>query len=130
MRRYKQLFRFYQLLGAVTLSMVSDQRQAAEAQRPHMEASLTAFLELMEQPDRVPTTLPGEVSLNGFGECQLRQPGPVLLLAGDLLSRAHLRDTTPDLAAAVGFGLRLGGVCAPPGPALGTGLAQAPAAVA
>jgi ubiquinone biosynthesis protein Coq4 len=43
----------------------------------------------------------------------LRQPGPVLLLAADLLSRAHLGDTTPDLADAVAFGLRLGGVCAP-----------------
>lgn len=60
-----------------------------------------------------PTTLPGEVALNGFGARQLRQPGPVLLLAADLLSRAHLSDTTPDLADAVSFGLRLGGVCAP-----------------
>ena len=60
-----------------------------------------------------PTTLPGEVALNGFGARQLRQPGPVLLLAADLLSRAHLNDTTPDLADAVSFGLRLGGVCAP-----------------
>jgi ubiquinone biosynthesis protein Coq4 len=60
-----------------------------------------------------PTTLPGEVALNGFGARQLRQPGPVLLLAADLLSRAHLSDTTPDLADAVAFGLRLGGVCAP-----------------
>lgn len=60
-----------------------------------------------------PTTLPGEVALNGFGARQLRQPGPVLLLAADLLSRAHLRDTAPDLADAVSFGLRLGGVCAP-----------------
>jgi ubiquinone biosynthesis protein Coq4 len=60
-----------------------------------------------------PTTLPGEVALNGFGARQLRQPGPVLLLAADLLSRAHLQDTTPDLADAVSFGLRLGGVCAP-----------------
>jgi ubiquinone biosynthesis protein Coq4 len=60
-----------------------------------------------------PTTLPGEVALNGFGARQLRQPGPVLLLAADLLSRAHLGDTTPDLADAVSFGLQLGGVCAP-----------------
>ena len=60
-----------------------------------------------------PTTLPGEVALNGFGARQLRQPAPVLLLAADLLSRAHLQDTTPDLADAVSFGLRLGGVCAP-----------------
>lgn len=60
-----------------------------------------------------PTTLPGEVALNGFGARQLRQPGPVLLLAADLLSRTHLSDTTPDLADAVSFGLRLGGVCAP-----------------
>jgi ubiquinone biosynthesis protein Coq4 len=60
-----------------------------------------------------PTSLPGEVALNGFGARQLRQPGPVLLLAADLLSRAHLNDTTPDLADAVSFGLRLGGVCAP-----------------
>ena len=60
-----------------------------------------------------PTTLPGEVALNGFGARQLRQPGPVLLLAADLLSRAHLSDTTPDLADAVSFGLQLGGVCAP-----------------
>ncbi len=60
-----------------------------------------------------PTTLPGEVALNGFGARQLRQPGPVLLLAADLLSRAHFGDTTPDLADAVSFGLRLGGVCQP-----------------
>lgn len=60
-----------------------------------------------------PTTLPGEVALNGFGARQLRQPGPALLLAADLLSRAHLVDTTPDLADAVAFGLHLGGVCAP-----------------
>ena len=60
-----------------------------------------------------PTTLAGEVALNGFGARQLRQPGPVLLLAADLLSRAHLGDSTPDLADAVSFGLRLGGVCAP-----------------
>jgi len=60
-----------------------------------------------------PTTLPGEVALNGFGARQLRQPGPVLLLAADLLSRAHLADTSPDLADVVSFGLRLGGVCAP-----------------
>lgn len=60
-----------------------------------------------------PTTLPGEVALNGFGARQLRQPGPVLLLAADLLSRAHLADTTPDLGDAVAFGLHLGGVCAP-----------------
>jgi len=60
-----------------------------------------------------PTTLPGEVALNGFGARQLRQPGPVLLLAADLLSRAHRPDTTPDLADAVAFGLHLGGVCAP-----------------
>lgn len=60
-----------------------------------------------------PTTLPGEAALNGFGARQLRQPGPVLLLAGDLMSRAHLKDCTPDLADAVSFGLRLGGVCAP-----------------
>ena len=60
-----------------------------------------------------PTTLLGEVALNGFGARQLRQPGAVLLLAADLLSRAHLNDTKPDLADAVSFGLRLGGVCAP-----------------
>jgi ubiquinone biosynthesis protein COQ4 len=60
-----------------------------------------------------PTTLAGEVALNGFGARQLRQPGPVLLLAADLLCRAHLDDTCPDLADAVAFGLQLGGVCAP-----------------
>lgn len=60
-----------------------------------------------------PNTLPGEVALNGFGARQLRQPGPVLLLAADLMARAHVADTVPDLADAVSFGLRLGGVCAP-----------------
>ena len=55
--------------------------------------------------------LPDEVALNGFGARQLRQPGPVLLLAADPLSRALLNDTTPDLADAVSFGLRLGSVC-------------------
>lgn len=60
-----------------------------------------------------PNTLAGEVALNGFGARQLRQPGPVLLLAADLLSRAHRPDSTPDLADAVSFGLRLGGVCVP-----------------
>ncbi len=60
-----------------------------------------------------PNTLPGEVALNGFGARQLRQPGPALLLAADLLARAHWPDTEPDLADAVSFGLRLGGVCAP-----------------
>lgn len=60
-----------------------------------------------------PTTLPGEVALSGFSARQLRQPGPVLLLAADLLARAHLADTSPDLADAVSFGLHLGGVCAP-----------------
>ncbi len=60
-----------------------------------------------------PNTLPGEVALNGFGARQLRQPGPVLLLAADLMARAHAADTQPDLADAVSFGLRLGGVCAP-----------------
>ena len=60
-----------------------------------------------------PNTLPGEVALNGFGARQLRQPGSALLIAADLMSRAHLGDTSPDLADAVSFGLRLGGVCAP-----------------
>ena len=60
-----------------------------------------------------PNTLPGEVALNGFGARQLRQPGPVLLLAADLMARSHFADTVPDLADAVSFGLRLGGVCAP-----------------
>lgn len=60
-----------------------------------------------------PNTLPGEVALNGFGARQLRQPGPVLLLAADLMARSHTPDTVPDLADAVSFGLRLGGVCAP-----------------
>ncbi|MCP9777923.1 MULTISPECIES: Coq4 family protein [unclassified Cyanobium] len=60
-----------------------------------------------------PNTLPGEVALNGFGARQLRQPGSALLIAADLMSRAHLGDTKPDLADAVSFGLRLGGVCAP-----------------
>ncbi|MCP9815851.1 hypothetical protein KBY76_04110 [Synechococcus sp. GreenBA-s] len=60
-----------------------------------------------------PNTLPGEVALNGFGARQLRQPGPVLLLAADLMARSHATDTVPDLADAVSFGLRLGGVCAP-----------------
>jgi len=60
-----------------------------------------------------PNTLPGEVALNGFGARQLRQPGSALLIAADLMSRAHLGDSTPDLADAVSFGLRLGGVCAP-----------------
>ena len=60
-----------------------------------------------------PNTLAGEVALNGFGARQLRQPGPVLLLAADLLARAHWPDTTPDLADAVAFGLHLGGVCPP-----------------
>jgi len=60
-----------------------------------------------------PNTLPGEVALNGFGARQLREPGPVLLLAADLMARAHLSDTSPDLADAVAFGLKLGGVCAP-----------------
>lgn len=60
-----------------------------------------------------PNTLPGEVALNGFGARQLRQPGPVLLLAADLMARSHAADTVPDLADAVSFGLRLGGVCAP-----------------
>jgi ubiquinone biosynthesis protein Coq4 len=60
-----------------------------------------------------PTSLAGEVALNGFGARQLRQPGPVLLLAADLLSRAHRTDSQPDLADAVAFGLHLGGVLAP-----------------
>jgi len=60
-----------------------------------------------------PNTLPGEVALNGFGARQLRQPGPALLLAADLMARSHAADTVPDLADAVSFGLRLGGVCAP-----------------
>ena len=60
-----------------------------------------------------PNTLPGEVALNGFGARQLRQPGSALLVAADLMSRAHLEDAKPDLADAVSFGLRLGGVCAP-----------------
>jgi len=37
-----------------------------------------------------PNTLPGEVALNGFGARQLRQPGSALLVAADLMSRAHL----------------------------------------
>ena len=60
-----------------------------------------------------PNTLPGEVALNGFGARQLRQPGSALLIAADLMSRAHLDDAKPDLADAVSFGLRLGGVFAP-----------------
>jgi len=60
-----------------------------------------------------PNNLPGEVALNGFSARQLRQPGPALLLAADLLARAHWPDTTPDLADAVAFGLHLGGVCPP-----------------
>jgi ubiquinone biosynthesis protein COQ4 len=60
-----------------------------------------------------PPTLPGEVALNAFTARQLRQPGPALLLAADLLARAHLADTSPDLADAAGFGLQLGGICAP-----------------
>lgn len=77
-----------------------------------------------------PNTLPGEVALNGFGAPQLRQPGPVLLLAADLMARAHVADTVPDLADAVSFGLRLGGgVRTTAGAALGGGL-DAPAALA
>ncbi|MEB3265691.1 MAG: Coq4 family protein [Cyanobacteriota bacterium] len=60
-----------------------------------------------------PNTLAGEVALNGFGARQLRQPGPVLLIAADLFSRALGPDTSPDLADAVAFGLQLGGVAAP-----------------
>ena len=60
-----------------------------------------------------PNTLPGEVALNGFSARQLRQPGSALLIAADLMSRAHLQDAKPDLADAVSFGLRLVGVCAP-----------------
>ncbi|MBM5809085.1 MAG: hypothetical protein FJ051_04580 [Cyanobacteria bacterium M_surface_9_m1_291] len=60
-----------------------------------------------------PPTLPGEVALNAFSARQLRQPGPALLLASDLLARAHLADTSPDLADAAGFGLQLGGICVP-----------------
>lgn len=60
-----------------------------------------------------PNTLPGEAAINGFGARQLRQPGPALLIAADLLSRAHLADSQPDVAEAIAFGLRLGGICAP-----------------
>ena len=60
-----------------------------------------------------PSTLPGEVAISGFTARQLRQPGPALLIAANLLSRAHCDDTSPDLADAISFGLRLGGVCAP-----------------
>jgi ubiquinone biosynthesis protein Coq4 len=56
---------------------------------------------------------PAIAALSGFTARQLRQPGPALLIVANLLSRAHCDDTSPDLAEAISFGLRLGGIFAP-----------------
>lgn len=61
----------------------------------------------------LPTSLAGEVAIVAIASRQLRFPSSALVLAAQLLSRSHLEDQKPDLAEAIAYGLKLGGICAP-----------------
>lgn len=79
----------------------------------YLQLRIRATHDLWHLVTGCPTDLAGDVAINGIGARQLYHPGAALLICADLLSRALNPPTTPDLAEAIAYGLRLGGRCAP-----------------
>lgn len=76
-----------------------------------LQLRLPACLDLWHRVTGCPSTLLGEAAIGAFMTQQLRQTGPALLIAANVLSRGHGDHTGPALAEAISCGLRLGGVC-------------------
>ena len=84
----------------------------ADGDATYLQRRIRACHDVWHAISGCPTTLAGEAALNGLTTEQLRWPGTALLLAADLIHRAHEAETPGasgvDVGLAIAYGLELG----------------------
>ena len=84
----------------------------ADGDATYLQRRIRACHDVWHAISGCPTTLAGEAALNGLTTEQLRWPGSALLLAADLIHRAHEAETPGasgvDVGLAIAYGLELG----------------------